>query len=115
MQYKASCHCGKVAMEFEGDIQEVVSCNCSICQRKGALLWFMPRGELKLISPNDAASTYQFHKHAIRHRFCPTCGIHPYAEGVDPKGRPMAAINVRCVHDIDLASLSVKHFDGRSL
>ena len=114
MKYKASCHCGRVAVQFDGDIQEVVSCNCSICQRKGSLLWFMPRDKLRLLSPDDAASTYQFHKHLIRHRFCPVCGIHPYAEGVDPKGNAMAAINVRCVEGIDLAALTVKHFDGRS-
>ena len=115
MKYQASCHCGKVAVEFEGEIKEVLSCNCSICQRKGSLLWFMPRAELKLISPEDAASTYTFNKHVIRHRFCPSCGIHPYAEAVDPKGNPMAAINVRCVEGIDLAALSVKHYDGRSV
>ena len=115
MKYQASCHCGKVAVEFEGEIKEVLSCNCSICQRKGSLLWFMPRAGLKLIFPEDAASTYIFNKHVIRHHFCPTCGIHPYAEAVDPKGNPMAAINVRCVEGIDLAALSVKHYDGRSV
>lgn len=115
MKYQASCHCGKVAVEFEGEIKEVLSCNCSICQRKGSLLWFMPRAGLKLISPEDAASTYTFNKHVIRHRFCPSCGIHPYAEAVDPKGNPMAAINARCVEGIDLAALSVKHYDGRSV
>lgn len=46
---------------------------------------------------------------------CPTCGIHPYAEGVDPKGERMAAVNLRCVEEIDLASIPVQHFDGRSM
>lgn len=115
MKYQASCHCGKVAVEFEGEIKEVISCNCSICQRKGSLLWFMPRAELKLLSPDDAASTYLFNKHRIRHRFCGTCGIHPYAEAVDSKGNLNAAINVRCVEGIDLDTLAIKHFDGRSI
>lgn len=115
MKYRASCHCGKVAVEFEGEIKEVLACNCSICQRKGSLLWFLPRGELELVSSEDAASTYTFNKHVIRHRFCPTCGIHPYAESADSKGNPMAAINVRCIGGIDLDALAVKHFDGRSV
>ncbi|MDE2414659.1 MAG: GFA family protein [Comamonadaceae bacterium] len=115
MKYQASCHCGKVAVAFEGDIQEVIACNCSICQRKGSLLWFLPLEELQRLTPDDAAARYQFHKHLITHRFCPSCGIHPYAEGIDPKGRLMAAINVRCVEGIDLDNLSVKHFDGRAL
>ncbi|MCG3144578.1 MAG: hypothetical protein HONDAALG_02014 [Gammaproteobacteria bacterium] len=35
--------CGRVAFEVEGTIEKAVSCNCSICQRKGTLLWFVPR------------------------------------------------------------------------
>jgi hypothetical protein len=41
--------------------------------------------------------------------------MHPYGEGVDPKGNAMAAINLRCVEDIDLDSIPVRHFDGRAL
>jgi hypothetical protein len=79
------------------------------------LLWFVPRDKLRLKSPEDAASTYTFNKHVIKHRFCPTCGMHPYGEGVDPKGNAMAAINLRCVEHIDLDSIPVRHFDGRAL
>lgn len=114
MNYKGSCHCGKVSFEVEGEIKSALACNCSICQRKGSLLWFVPRTELHLLSPEEAASTYIFNKHVIKHRFCPTCGIHPYAEGVDPKGNATAAINIRCLEDIDLATIPVQHYDGRS-
>jgi hypothetical protein len=78
-------------------------------------LWFVPRAKLKLLTPEDAASTYTFNRHLIKHRFCPICGIHPYGEGVDPKGNHMAAINIRCLDDIDLALIPVRNFDGRSL
>jgi hypothetical protein len=114
MNYKGSCHCGKVAFEVEGKIGSAMSCNCSICQRKGSLLWFVPYDKLHLLTPEANASTYEFNKHAIKHRFCPTCGMHPYGEGTDPKGNRMAAINVRCLEDIDLSSVPVTHFDGRS-
>lgn len=115
MTYQARCHCSRVALEFEGEIGDVLSCNCSICQRKGSLLWFLPRDQVKLLSPDDAASTYTFNQHRIRHRFCPVCGIHPYAEAADAQGRPMVAINVRCIEGIDLDALTVRHFDGRSI
>jgi hypothetical protein len=114
MKYRGSCHCGQVAYEVEGEIKSAISCNCSICQRKGSLLWFVPRDALRLLTPEDASRTYEFNKHVIKHRFCPTCGMHPYAEGVDPKGNPVAAVNVRCLEDIDLASVPVTQFDGRS-
>ena len=115
MQYKGSCHCGRVSFEVEGEIKSALACNCSICQRKGSLLWFVPRTELHLLSPEDAASTYLFNKHVIKHRFCPMCGMHPYGEGVDPKGNAMAAINIRCLEGIDLAAIPVQHYDGRSV
>lgn len=114
MKYRGSCHCGKVAFEVEGEIGTAMACNCSMCQRKGSLLWFVPRSELKLLTPEDAASTYMFNKHVIKHRFCPTCGIHPYGEGTDPKGNAMAAVNVRCLEGIDLDSVKVTHFNGRA-
>jgi hypothetical protein len=114
MKYKGSCHCGRVAFEVEGTIESALACNCSICQRKGSLLWFVPRDKLKLLTPESNASTYTFNKHAIKHRFCPTCGMHPYGEGTDPKGVQKAAVNIRCLEGIDLEAIPVNHFDGRA-
>ncbi|KAB2325342.1 GFA family protein [Betaproteobacteria bacterium SCN1] len=115
MTYTGSCHCGRVSFEIEGEMGDALACNCSICQRKGALLWFVPRSALKLRSPEDAASTYTFGKGDVKHRFCPTCGIHPYGEGVGPDGTAMAAVNIRCLDGIDPDTVPVRHFDGRSL
>ena len=115
MIYKGSCHCGKIALEVEGELTGAMECNCSICFRKGSLLWFVPRERLHLLTSEDGVGTYTFNKHIIKHHFCQTCGIHPYAEAVDPKGNPMAAINIRCLEAIDLASVPVKHFDGGSM
>jgi len=115
MKYKGRCHSGKVSFEVEGEIKSALACNCSICQRKGSLLWFVPRAALHLLSPDAAASSYTFNKHVIKHRFCPVCGMHPYGEGTDPKGNAMAAINIRCLEDIDLAAIPVNHYDGRAI
>lgn len=115
MKYKGSCHCGKVAYEVEGEIDTAMECNCSICSRKGYLLWGVPRSSLKLLTPESEISTYLFNKHVIKHRFCKTCGVSPYCEGVDPKGNEMAAVNLRCLEGVDLSAVSVIHYDGKSL
>jgi hypothetical protein len=115
MKYKGSCHCGKVAFEAEGELSRAMSCNCSMCSRKGSLLWFVPRERLRLLTPEGELGAYTFNKHVIKHRFCRTCGIHPYGEGTDPKGERTAAINIRCLDGIDLESIPVERFDGRSL
>ncbi|MFT3791684.1 MAG: GFA family protein [Rudaea sp.] len=114
MKYQGSCHCGQVAYEVDGEFAGVMSCNCSICTRAGYLLWFVPRENLHVLRGDRALANYTFNKHVIQHKFCPACGIHPFAEGVDPSGKAMAAINVRCLENIDLDALNVTHFDGRS-
>lgn len=115
MKYRGSCHCGRVAFEVEGTIDSALACNCSICQRKGSLLWFVPREQLRLLTPEQNASSYTFNKAVIQHRFCPNCGMHPYGEGTNPNGGRMAAINIRCLEGIDLDVIPVTHFDGRAL
>ena len=115
MIHEGSCHCRRIRFRVEGDISGVISCNCSICQRKGSLMWFVPRENLQLLTPDADASAYAFNKHVIQHRFCPVCGMHPFGEGTDRSGKAMAAINIRCLENIDLDQIPVTPFDGRSL
>lgn len=114
MKHQGSCHCGRIAFEVEGDIAEVYDCNCSMCRRRGGLLWFGPRSAFHLTSMEGDVGTYTFNKHAIQHHFCPNCGIAVYGEGDNPKSGPMIAINVRCLPDVDLAGLKVVAIDGAS-
>jgi len=113
--YKGSCHCGQVAFEVCGELTGVMACNCSICQRKGALMWFVPRAQMQLLTPTEQVKVYRFGSGNIQHCFCPECGIHPYGEGRMPDGTEMAAINVRCLEGVDPEALPVTHYDGRSL
>lgn len=117
MQYEGSCHCGKVAFTLttETPITEAMDCNCSLCRRRGGLLWFGPREALVLSTPVEALGEYRFNHHHIAHHHCPACGTAPFSEAVDPRsGQLMAAVNLRCVPAIDLAALQVKHVDGAS-
>jgi hypothetical protein len=116
MQYTGGCHCGQIKFEVEGTLDNVIECNCSICSKHGALRWFAPRENLKLLTPATNLSTYTFNKHRIQHHFCATCGCAPYGEGVNPKtGAAMAAINARYIDGVDISTLKLTKFDGRSL
>ena len=116
MKHSGSCHCGKIAFELEGDIKEVIDCNCSLCRRRGGLLWFGSRDALVLTTPESDLGTYTFNKHHIQHHFCTTCGISPFGEGDNPKGGArMLAVNVRCLPDVELKALTVHEYDGAKL
>lgn len=114
MNYRGSCHCGQVAFEVDGELQQVMECNCSHCSRKGYLLWFVERGQLRLTTPQEALSTYTFNKHVIKHHFCPKCGCAPLGFGQDPSGKSMAAINVRCLENVEREKLRIIPVDGKS-
>jgi hypothetical protein len=114
MKYHGSCHCGKVAFDVELQLDSAVSCNCSICSRRGSLLAFAPRADLTLSTPDENLATYTFNKHVIKHRFCKTCGILPFGEGTDPKGVATVAVNIRCLENLDLDKVTIVKWDGRS-
>lgn len=115
MTHRGGCHCGKIAFEVDTDGGPAVECNCSICSKRGSLLWFVPRDRFRSATPVADLGTYRFNMHRIAHHFCPTCGCAPFAFGADQKGNEMAAINVRCLDDVDLATIERTRFDGRRL
>ena len=113
--HKGSCHCGQIRYSIEGNFSDGLECNCSYCSRKGHLLWFVPRSALKLETPASAMSTYKFNKHVIDHHFCAKCGCGTFGFANSPDGQPMAAINIRCLEGVDIASVKRVPYDGRSV
>ena len=113
MTHTGSCHCGQIKFEVEGTFDTAMECNCSHCSRKGYLLWFVPRTQFTLQSPESAVAIYTFNKHAIKHHFCPSCGCAPFGLGAS-RGTEMAAINVRCLEGVELQSIKRQFVDGRS-
>lgn len=73
-----------------------------------------PRQQFELLTPDENASPTPSTSTSSSTRFCPTCGMPPNGEGVDPKGNSMAAINIRCLEDVTLEKVAVTTFDGRS-
>ena len=53
MAHSGGCHCGKIAFEFDGEIGAVLDCNCSLCQKRGVLLHFIPASAFTLKTPRE--------------------------------------------------------------
>ncbi|MFW9484401.1 GFA family protein [Xanthomonas euvesicatoria pv. euvesicatoria] len=117
MHYAGSCHCGRIAFDLQTEalITEVYDCNCSLCRRRGGLLWFGARTQLQLQAAPEAVGSYRFNQQRIDHHYCTQCGIAPFSEGLNPKtGEMGVAVNVRCLPAVDLAGLQVHAIDGAS-
>jgi hypothetical protein len=97
-------------MELSGG---AIQCNCSICAKRGWLLAFTPAGSFRLTTGEDMLTDYQFNKKIIHHLFCKACGTASFARGVAPDGSESVAINVRCLDDVDLATVTVMPYDGK--
>lgn len=109
--YSGGCQCGAVTYEVEADLDQTFTCNCSRCQRIGAVLTFVPTDQFRLV--NDGPVTeYLFHKMIVHHRFCPTCGVESYALGRGPDGMDMVAVNVNCLENVNPRALKSHHING---
>jgi hypothetical protein len=113
--YLGSCQCGAVSFEADADLDHTVICNCSRCQRLGAVLTFVPPEQFTLKSGEDNLSEYLFRDGKIQHLFCKNCGIQGFAYGSKPDGSQMVAINVNCLEGVDPRALSSYAHDGAAV
>ncbi|HEV7463202.1 MAG TPA: GFA family protein [Methyloceanibacter sp.] len=114
-KHSGGCHCGDVRYEVETDLARVMTCNCSICQKRGALWSFVGAAKFNLLSGDADLTDYQFNKKVIHHLFCRNCGVSSFVKGRGSDGSEMVGINVRCLDDADLGELTPTPFDGKSL
>jgi hypothetical protein len=110
-RYEGSCHCGRVRFAVRGDLAKVTVCNCSMCTMKGFVHLIVAPEDFELHAGGDALATYAFNTRIAKHRFCATCGVHPF---YTPRSDPdKIDVNVRCLAGVDVDELRPASFDGR--
>lgn len=108
--YAGSCHCGAVRFRVRLGQLSAVDCNCSMCRRKGFLHLFVEPDDFVLEQGGDVLSEYRFGTRTAVHRFCRTCGIHPFYTA---RSHPNHVdVNARCLEPSVLEQLEVEPFDG---
>ena len=119
--YIGSCHCGQVRFEVDAEIDHLRSCDCSVCSKRGALNFRVAKGSLRLLTPRENLSLYQWGSRTAEDYFCKTCGILPFRRPSDPTPQELRdgvlpfdgwAVNVRCLAGVDLGALPVKQIYG---
>lgn len=106
------------------------ACNCTFCDRTGAVWGYYDLDDLKVVSaPHDAVYSPNVMNH---HQFCSKCGSNTHGSSPDwasmytedgtpkdgmtagvPEGR-VAAINTRMLLDFNLDALEIETLDGRN-
>ena len=98
MTYHGGCQCGAVAFEADGEIEQLVECNCSICKPKGYLLWFVPEADFRLKTDEAALTEYRFNTGTAKHYFCAACGIYTHHQR---RSNPRQfGVNVACIEGV---------------
>lgn len=111
MIYQGRCHCGAVKFEVEAPSSvEVENCNCSICNMTGFLHLIVPNRHFKLLTPEEALTTYTFNTGVAQHKFCKTCGVKSF---YIPRSNPDGIdVNLRCLTP-QPEKITVIDFDGQ--
>lgn len=107
--YKGSCHCDAVTFKIDAAIEGLITCDCSLCRRKNAVMTKPHESELEILSGEDLLAAYEWNKDHAKHFFCSRCGVYTFH-------RKRAAsdhfgINVFCLEHFDITPFSTSR-DG---
>ncbi|MCB1196959.1 MAG: GFA family protein [Deltaproteobacteria bacterium] len=110
---KGACHCNNIRWSFEGQIERVTSCNCTVCRRYGGL-WAYGFKDQNIIV---AGTTREYVRGdaALGFHFCGVCGCVAYWLGRFPNtdGHFRIAVNMRLALEPEhIQSIPIRHFDG---
>jgi hypothetical protein len=122
--YKGSCHCGFVKFEVLAKIDHLRACNCSICTKRGALNFRVPKDALTMLTSLSELTLYQWGGKTAEDYFCPKCGVLSFRKPSKLTKAEIAAgktpftgwaVNARCIDGLDLGTFNIVNIDGASL
>jgi hypothetical protein len=118
------CHCGDARFEIDAEINHVRECDCSVCRRRGALIFRVAPNAIRFMTPLDQLAVYRWGTGAAADYFCTKCGIMPFRRpSALTKGELGAgvvqfegwAVNARCIDGLDLDALPRLRIEGSKL
>ena len=131
MSILAKCHCGDTRITLPEHPTKAARCNCTFCQRTGAVWAYYEAGEFEL-QKSEGQRDYSTSPKFGSHHFCGRCGMHTWGESVDwsaaynsdgsPKGGDATVVpektkwqvNLNLVDDLDWSRIEVEQVDGRN-
>lgn len=130
MTLVATCHCGDAKVHLPRTPAAAKSCNCSFCDRTGAVWAYFSPEEVRI----EAAGARTYSASGMnQHHFCGRCGMQVWGESPDwasvynADGTPkpgfeagsmptarIVGVNLRLVDGLDWSAVEVEAVDGRN-
>ena len=114
--YRASCHCGAVAIEADLDLsQSSYRCNCSICRRTRFWPAVATPDGFRMIAGEADLTRYAFGSQKNHHYFCRHCGVRVFGIGNDTPMGKMYGVNIGCLEGVteeELSRIPITCVDG---
>ena len=109
---KASCHCGNVQIEMGEKPESVMSCNCSVCGRLGAIWAYYDPAQVTITTEKSPAVPYRWGDEDIDFSHCSICGCVTHWASTENYSESKMAVNTRMVSRQDMEGIPVRMFDG---
>ncbi|KAI1970858.1 hypothetical protein LOZ53_005536 [Ophidiomyces ophidiicola] len=132
--YNGGCHCGAVRYQVVLDRANLQGgrCNCTICHKKGSLIFQVSESTVTLLKPASFTSPelgdYTFGSGSAHHYFCKTCGVSMFAKSsyvLDGKAADFLTVNGLTIDQsvgdegeteeegkLDLSGVKVRYWNG---
>ncbi len=108
----ASCHCGNVEVEINDLPESLTSCNCSICNRYGALWGYYKAAEVVVKTNMSELKTYTWGDEYIDFHHCGNCGCVTHYTSRPKSDMDRVGVNFRMFDRELVTNISKRHFDG---
>jgi len=109
---KGQCHCGNISLKLNKKVDQVTSCNCSICHRYGAIWAYFQTSEVEINNSQLKAKTYQHGDKYLDFHHCSVCGCVTHYTPTDKTDSDKMAVNLRMMPKSVLESINIRLFDG---
>jgi hypothetical protein len=113
MTYEGSCHCGAVRFRIDAAIDELTTCDCSLCAARNALMAKIPEQDLTVLDGEAMLTRYEWNTRRAKHFFCRRCGVYVFHR---KRAAPdFFGVNAFCLRDFDPESVPVRATEGANM
>ena len=110
--FVVKCHCENLKLVANKAPSSITSCNCSICNRLGALWAYYDLKNVEILSTGKPIDTYSWGEKTITYHRCGECGCTTHYTATESDGSELIAINCRMASLSEVSNIPVRAFDG---